>query len=52
MREEDLEAAVDELAAEEMAPEDAEQAPEGAAEEPAGGEADAGPDGEPGTVEG
>jgi large subunit ribosomal protein L25 len=52
MREEDLEAAVDELAAEGMAPEDAEQAPEGAAEEPAGGEPDTGPDGEPGTVPG
>jgi large subunit ribosomal protein L25 len=52
MREEDLEAAVDELAAEGMAPEDAEQAPEGAAEGPAGGEPDTGPDGEPGTVPG
>jgi len=54
MREEELEAAVDEAAAEGLAAEDAEEAPEGAAEEPADGDAaaDTGPDGEPGTAEG
>lgn len=60
MREEELEAAVDEAAAEGLSAEDAEEAPEGAAEgeEPADGDgdgdaaADTGADGEPGTVEG
>jgi large subunit ribosomal protein L25 len=51
MREEELEAATDEAAAEGLGDGD-EQAPEGAAEEPAGGDADTGDDGEPGTVEG
>ncbi|MDQ3163039.1 MAG: 50S ribosomal protein L25 [Actinomycetota bacterium] len=48
MREEDLEAAIDELAGDEGD----EQAPEGAAEEPEGGEAVSGDDGEPGTTPG
>jgi large subunit ribosomal protein L25 len=52
MREEDLEAATDEAAAEGLSAEDAQQAPEGAAEEPAGGDADTGSGGEPGPVEG
>ncbi len=48
MREEDLEAAIDELAGDEGD----EQTPEGAAEEPAGGDAASGADGEPGTTPG
>jgi len=48
MREEDLEAAIDELAGDEGD----EQAPEGAAEEPEGGDAVSGDDGEPGTTPG
>jgi large subunit ribosomal protein L25 len=52
MREEELEAAVDELAAEGVADEGAEAVPEGEAGEPAEGEAASGDDGEPGTTEG
>lgn len=56
MREEELEAATDEAAAEGLGDGDGdaedEQAPEGAAEEPAGDDADTGDDGEPGTVPG
>ena len=49
MREEELEAAIEEVAGE---VEEGEEVPEGAAEEAAEAEADAGDDGEPGTVEG
>jgi large subunit ribosomal protein L25 len=52
MREEELEAATDEAAAEGLSAEDEQEAPEGAAEEPAGEDADTGAEGEPGTTEG